>query len=136
MSLRLTFAGPIEVRYDATRPLPLTLSAALAGTRGERVRVSMLVRPDPGLPSDLCDASLVVESDGQSVARPSASVACTLSAGNRQWTLSAERLFVHRDLSAPIREVVPPRPVSFGYRLRWQLGILLARTPGLRSLFQ
>jgi hypothetical protein len=58
---------------------------------------------------------------------------CRVQAGGQVYSFAAVRVFVHHDLRTPMRRVVPPQPVSTGYRWRWRLGIWLARVPLLRS---
>jgi hypothetical protein len=122
-----SFAGPVEISFQPGRPLPLTLSGQLRGVQGVSTILSFAVDAKPELPTDLNDAEVAAPA-GQSQPQT-----YQLRAGGRDYPIKAQRLFVHRDLSVLMRDVVPPQSVSNGYRWRWRLGIFLARIPLLRS---
>ncbi len=122
----LIFTGPVVSSFEPGFPLPLTLSGQLRGAAGAQAIVSFDTATDPQLPADLCDAEIELPTDpGRQD--------CRVQAGGQAWSFVARRVFVHHDLRTPMRSVVPPQPVSAGYRWRWCLGIFLARVPLLRS---
>ena len=122
----LTFAGPVASSFEPGCPLALTLNGQLRGAAGARAIVCLDVATDPQLPAGLQDAELELPT------APGAQT-CRLQAAGQVYLFEARRVFVHRDLRAPMRSAVPPQPVSAGYRWRWRLGIFLARVPVLRS---
>ena len=122
----LMFTGPVVVSFEPGFPLPLTLSGQLRGAAGAQAIVSFDTATDPRLPTGLRDAEVHLP------AGPGAQ-ACRVQAGGQAYSFLAHRVFVHHDLRAPMRRVVPPQPVSTGYRWRWRLGIFVARVPLLRS---
>jgi transcriptional regulator of nitric oxide reductase len=122
----LMFAGPVAVSFEPGFPLPLTLSGQLRGAAGTQAIVSFDTATDPQLPADLCDAEIELPTD------PSRQNYRVQAAG-QAYCFVARRVFVHHDLRTPMCTVVPPQPVSAGYRWRWRLGIFLARVPLLRS---
>lgn len=120
------FSGPVAVCFEPGFPLPLTFSGQLRDAAGAQAIVSFDTATEPQLPAGLCDAVVHLP------AEPGAQT-CQVQAGGRVYSFVAHRVFVHHDLRAPMRRVVPPQPVSAGYRWRWRLGIFLARVPLLRS---
>ena len=122
----LMFSGPVAVSFEPGFPLALTFSGQLRDAAGAQAIVSFDTATDPQLPAGLHDAEvhLPAESGAQT---------CRVQAGGQAYSFVARRVFVHHDLRAPMRRVVPPQPVSTGYRWRWRLGIFLARVPLLRS---
>jgi hypothetical protein len=122
----LIFTGPVVVSFEPGFPLPLTLSGQQRGAAGAQAIVSFDTATDPQLPAGLRDAEVHLPME------PGAQT-CRVQAGGQAYSFVARRVFVHHDLRAPMRRVVPPQPVSAGYRWRWRLGIFLARVPLLRS---
>jgi hypothetical protein len=122
----LMFTGPVSSIFEPGFPLPLTLSGQRRGAAGAQAIVSFDTATDPQLPAGLRDAEVHLPSE------PGAHT-CRVQAGGQVYSFVVHRVFVHHDLRAPMRRVIPPQPVSAAYRWRWRLGIFLARVPLLRS---
>lgn len=121
-----TFAGPLAVTFDQTRPLPLVLMGNEHNAVGTRLILSFEVAADPGLPADLHDAVVTAPTGDQGGQ-------VLLQTAAQEYRFAARRVFVHRDLEALMRQIVPPQAVSIAYRLRWRFGIGLVRVPLLRD---
>jgi hypothetical protein len=130
----VSFAGPVQVSFSSDCPLPLTLSGQLRGVQGVNAIVSFDSADKPELPTDLRDADVEVPADHAvtDLKRPPPQIYWLRAAG-KDYQIPAHRVFVHRDLSVLMQNVVPPQPVSSAYRWRWRLGIFLARIPILRG---
>lgn len=120
------FAGTVEVQFDPAKPLPLVLTGHEQSAVATRLILSFDVASNPQLPAELSDAVVVAPGDAQGGQFLLQTVA-------REYRFEAWRMFLHRDLRALMREVVPPAPVSLAYRLQWRLGMFLARVPLLRA---
>jgi hypothetical protein len=120
------FTGPVEVKFDPAKPLPLVLTGHEHSALATRLILSFDVAANPQLPEILSDVVVAAAGD----ARGGQFLLQTVA---REYRFEAQRVFVHRDLRALMHEVVPPQPVSLAYRLRWRLGMLVARVPLLRG---
>jgi hypothetical protein len=125
MTRKFDIVGPLESSYQADRPLGLVLEGAVRHGRGLRVLAAIDCDADPQLPAGLVDVELELPTaDGGDL---------RLRSAGQTWNVPARRVIIYEDHSESIRAVVPPQPAGLAYRLRWQLGMLLARLPLPRS---
>lgn len=114
MPLNVRFSGEVECRHA-----PGASALTLAGrTEDGPIHLTLLGVAPPGLPPRLASA-LVVEREAQLY---------RISSSAGEWTVTASRAFLHRDLSGALARAIPPRPARWRTRLIWRLVLGAAAT--------
>jgi hypothetical protein len=114
----IEFSGRVECRRDPSGPLGLTLVGQVSSKPDEIALLAFQGAPPPDMPAAV--ESATVQRAGIQAYR--------ITAGGREWIVTASGVFLHSDAARSFYEAIPPRRVPALKRLLWRVALAVAST--------
>ena len=124
--VKIRFRGVVSCRTDHVGPLGLTLVGRTVGRPDEVACLSLTCAPPAGIPEALEEAEVERIDDHH----------YRITAGEREWMVSARAAHLHREVAAAFYQAIRPRPAPARKRLFWRLVLTLAARPGGLALLR